>query len=155
MVIYLRCWWERWRHYRPHLEEFFPGFFFTITWQILDHLAWPLAHFDCTEEGYKMICSEIHETHRLPMTNPIEDLCLVTFVKNPIFNKVLLGVSITCIEVGFDGGIIWKCVNCDQNNLYKSACVLCDHLANRSLIDKAHFVCILNRTSGCGWWHWW
>jgi len=68
--FYPRCWWERWGYYRPHLEEFFSGFFLTITWPILVHLAWPRAHFDRTREGYKMISSEIPQTRGLPMTNP-------------------------------------------------------------------------------------
>ena len=63
----------RWGHYRPHLEEKFSRFSLTITWPILVHLAWPRAHFDHTREGYKMISSEIHQTRRLPVTNPSND----------------------------------------------------------------------------------
>ena len=70
MVIYPWCWWERWGHYRLHLEEICSGFFLAVTCPILVHLAWPRAHFDRTREGYKMICSEIHKTHRLPVMNP-------------------------------------------------------------------------------------
>ena len=59
-----------------------------------------------------------------------------------------LGVSITHFEVGFEGGFIWKCVDCGQNNSYKSACTLCDRLADRSLIDKTHFFAFCTRQVG-------
>ena len=78
MVIYLRCWWERCGYYRLHLEEIFSRFFLTITWSILVHLAWPRAHFDHTGEGYKMICSEIHQTCGLPILNTTTDQCPTT-----------------------------------------------------------------------------
>ena len=70
MGFYLQCWWERCGYYRPCLGEIFSGFFWTITWSILVHLAWPRARFGRTKEGYKMICQEIHETHGLPVPNP-------------------------------------------------------------------------------------
>ena len=67
--FYPRFWWERWGHYRPHLEEILSGFFWTITWPILVHLACPRARFNRTREGYKMISSEIHQTRGLPVVN--------------------------------------------------------------------------------------
>jgi hypothetical protein len=70
MSFYPQCWWKRWGHYRPNLEENFSRFILTITWSILVRFAWPRGHFDCTWEGYKMICSKIHQTRRLPVLNP-------------------------------------------------------------------------------------
>ena len=61
----------------PHLGEILFRFSFTITWSILVHLAWPRAHFDCTKEGYKMICSEIHKTCRLPVPNPKDHIKII------------------------------------------------------------------------------
>ena len=61
--------WQRWEDYRPHLEKKISRFYLTITWPILVHLAWPRARFDHTKEGYKMICSKIHEACGLPMPN--------------------------------------------------------------------------------------
>ena len=49
--------------------------FLTITWPMLVHLAWQKACFiNHRKEGYKMICSEICKTHRLPMPNPSNNI---------------------------------------------------------------------------------
>jgi hypothetical protein len=88
--FYPRCWWERWGYYRPHLEEIFSGFFLTITWPILVHLAWPRARFDRTREGYKMISSEIPQTCGLPVTNPTSGSEKVGLHMSNMPNEMLL-----------------------------------------------------------------
>jgi hypothetical protein len=76
---------------------------------------------------------------------------LVVFVENPVLDKMLLGVLVACFEVGFKGGVVWKCLNRSQNNSYKSACTLCNCLADRCLVDETGFVGVFYWTSGRGW----
>jgi len=68
--FYLWCLWQRWGHYKPNLQEFYPRFVLSISWPILVHFAWPGACFNCMTEGYVMICLKTHENRGLPVLHP-------------------------------------------------------------------------------------